>query len=267
MPLILIPREHGSWGMLLFPFISAAILTHTWSWDFLPATVAVLAVFLLREPLVVLFRQHYVWTSPRPEATSARTSIAILATALAAAGLWLLSSLPLLWLLGLGAAAALLTVVYVYGTIQNLQRSPLLQILGAAGLTASAVIAYLAGGRAPDTALVLLLAAHVVHNAGSVLVVHARLEATRALRRQEPGRPKTTAALLWLIGHACTAAIFALLGRHLLALALLIPLAIHAADLARLTSTTFLRVPLRRVGFRELGLSTVFSVLVLVALW
>ena len=40
------PPEHGSWGMLLFPFISAAVLTKTWTWDFVIAALAVLAVFL-----------------------------------------------------------------------------------------------------------------------------------------------------------------------------------------------------------------------------
>ena len=66
-PRLCLPPEHGSWGMLLFPFVSAAILTKTWTWDFVLAALAMLAVFLLREPLTVLLRQKFVWKRRRPE--------------------------------------------------------------------------------------------------------------------------------------------------------------------------------------------------------
>lgn len=266
-PLLLIPREHGSWGMLLFPFVSAAILTRNWTWTFIPATLCVLGVFLLREPLVILARQRYVWVNRHPETEDARRSLLTLGIVLGGAGFWLLLAVPLGWLLALGAAAVLLAVIYIYGAIHNLQRSPLLQIVGAAGLTISGVLAYLAGNRLPDESLALLLSAHLIHNAGGVLVVHARIEAARAHRGRQKQETKATAAVIWMIVHALAAGTLAWRGQPALGAALAIPWAVHALDLARLRNPTFLQVPLRRVGFRELALSTAFAIAVLVALW
>jgi hypothetical protein len=265
-PWLLFPREHGSWGMLLFPLVSALILTRTWSWDFVPAVGAALAVFLIREPLVVVARQRYVWKDKRPETAAAHRSLAAFGALAALSGAWLMALAPLGWLIALGLVAAGLTAAYIYGALHNLQRSPLLQIAGAVGLTASALLPYLALGRLPDERLLLLMAAQVIHGAGSVLVIHARLEAARALKTGAMPHTRHVAAASWLVLHAIVAAALALTGRPWLGLILAIPLAVHAVDLARLKDPQFLRTPLRRVGFRELGISTVFSILVVAVL-
>ena len=87
--------------------------------------------------------------------------------------------LPLVWLVGLAAAAFVLTGTSIYVAFRNWQRSALMQIIGAAGLSGSAVLAYLAGGLAPDRTLFLLWIVYVVHGTGSVLTVHARIETRR----------------------------------------------------------------------------------------
>ena len=58
------PREHGAWELLLQPFVAAAILAGFWHWLLLPTLALVLLGFLLKEPLVVLARQRWVWRSP-----------------------------------------------------------------------------------------------------------------------------------------------------------------------------------------------------------
>jgi hypothetical protein len=186
---------------------------------------------------------------------------------LAASGLSLAAVVTLPWLIGLGLAAAALTGIAIYGALNNLQRSPLLQIAGAVGLAGSALLPYLSAGLLPDRTIGLLVAAHIVHSGGSVLVVHARIEAARALKTNTAVPTRPTAAVVWLVLHALAAAVLLVEGAPLLGLILAIPLGVHAADLARLNNTRFLRTPLRRVGFRELGLSAVFSVLVVVALF
>jgi hypothetical protein len=252
--------------MLLFPLVSAVVLTRVWTWNFVPAVVAALAVFLLREPLVVAARQRYLWKETRPETAVAGRSLLVFGALLAVSGLWLAAVAPLNWLLALGLAAAALTVLYLYGALHNLQRSPLLQIAGAIGLTSSALLPYLAASHPPDRTLLLLVAAHVVHSAGSVLVVHARLEAARAMKANAPASGRHLAAALWLGVHLLVTLALLLTGPSGLALALAIPLALHAADLARLRNPEFLRTPLRKVGFRELALSSLFSVLVVAVL-
>jgi hypothetical protein len=265
-PFLLLPREHGSWGMLLFPLVSAVVVAGRWRWSLLAAAGAALAMFLLREPLLVMVRQRYVWRDVKPETAAARRSLLVFGAILAASGAWLAANAPLAWLVGLGLAAAALTAAAIYGALHNLQRSPLLQIAGAVGLTAAAFLPYLAVGRFPDEALALLMSAHVIHGAGSVLVVHARLEAGRALKTGSDVHARHVAAAFWLVLHATAAAALAFTGRPWLGVILAIPLAMHAADLARLKDPGFLRTPLRRVGFRELGLSAVFSALVVAAL-
>jgi hypothetical protein len=265
-PFLLFPREHGSWGMLLFPLVSAMILSGRWRWHLVAAAAAALAVFLLREPLLVMARQRYIWQDVRPETAAAWRSLLVFGALLAASGAWLLALAPLAWLAALGLVAAALTAVSIYAALHNLQRSPLLQIAGSIGLTASALLPYLAAGRVPDEALFLLMGAHMIHGAGSVLVVHARLEAARALRTGSAVQGRHVAAASWLVFHALAAVVVGLAARPWLAVILAVPLAVHAADLARLKEAAFLRTPLRRVGFRELGLSTVFSMLVVAVL-
>ncbi len=265
----LIPREHGAWAMLLLPFGSATILARAWTPTLLAALAAVLAVFVLRESLVVLLRQRYVWRHPRPEAAAARRSFEIAGPTLALAGLWLLLRVPWNWLLPLGVAALLLTGVYAYGALENRRRSAALHVGGAIGLSSSALLAYLAAGQEPDKVILLLWTVHVVHNAGSVLVVHARLEALIASKTAgwRHARRRRGVALAWQLVQAALAAALGAAGRPLLAAALLLPLAFHAVDLFRLRHPNSLRTPLKRVGLRELALSSAFSMLALAALW
>ena len=263
--LILLPREHGSWGMLLLPFLSAMLLTRSVSVAFVPAILAALALFLAREPILVLARQRFVWLQSRPETELARRTLLIALSTLLFSGLWLMPLLPLVWLVGLGAAAFVLTGTSVYVAFRNWQRSALMQIIGAAGLSGSAVLAYLAGGLAPDRTLFLSWIMHVVHGTGSVLTVHARIEARRGHGKNAGKHIK--AAVTWQVAQAIFAAVLLAFGEVLLAVALAAPLCLHSLDLARLTTPVFRKTPLKKVGFRELGVSMSFSVLVLVALW
>ncbi len=263
--LILLPREHGSWGMLLLPFLSATLLTRSVSFAFVPAILAAVALFLVREPLLVLARQRFVWRQARPETGVARRTLLIAFSALLFSGLWLMSLVPLAWLVGLAAGAFVLTGTSVYVAFRNWQRSALMQIIGAAGLSGSAVLAYLAGGLAPDRTLFLLWIVYVVHGTGSVLTVHARIETRR--RPGENAGKHIKAAVAWQIAQAAFAAALLASSEVLLAVALAVPLSLHSLDLARLARPAFRKTPLKKVGFGELGVSMSFSVLVLVALW
>ena len=258
---MLFPREHGAWAMLLMPFVSAAILARNWTWETLPALLAALAVFVLREPLVVLLRQRYVWTQPHPEAAAARRTLWVAGLALVFAGGWLMVRLPAVWVLTLGGLAAGLAAVSVYGSLRNRQRSVPLQVFAAIGLSSSALLVYLAAGCTPDTAVLLLWTAHVVESAGSLLVVHARLEA------RHRGGAKKALAVAGQLGQAAVVVAFWVAGKPLLAAALALPLAVHTADLARLGHPSSLHLPLQQVGVRELALGLTFSVLTLAALW
>ncbi len=253
--------------MLLFPFVSAAILAKAWSWLLLPASVAVMAAFLAREPLTVLARQRWVWTQERPEAAAARWTLWRVAPVLAAAGLALLGRVPLPWLAALGALGATLTAVAIYAALHKLQRSTLLQLAGAFGLTSAGALAWLACGRTPDWTLGMLVLIHTVHATAGVLVVHARLEALQNRKAAQPKSQARSTAWVWQAVQAAVTVWLAAEGERGLAAALALPLVLHAAALMRLGTESSLNTPLRRVGFQALSLSAVMSVIVVVALW
>ena len=260
------PREHGAWGMLLFPFISATVLTGAWSWNFIPASFAALAVFLIREPLAVLARQEYVWTNEHPEAGVARRSARMLSIVLLLSGIWLLRTLPLGWMAVLVLAAGAMTAAYVFAAVRNRQRSVLLQIIGAAALCGSAFLGYLAGARLPDETLLLLWSVHVLTNTGSVLTVHCLLDARRARKSGNTDSRRRNAAVAWHFLQLAVAALLLFTGRPWLGAMLLLPWIVHVADLARLDKSPYFHRPLRTLGFRELGISLCFSGAVIVAL-
>lgn len=268
---LLLPREHGSWAMLLFPFVSAMVLTRAWDWALIPAAVAVLAAFLAREPLLALCRQRWLWTEPRPEAITARRTLWMITPVLATTGVWLLAVAPLVWIVALAAAATLLTTVYIYAALHNRQRSIYLQLAGSMGLSASCFMPYLALGRQPDAGLLLLWLAYIVHGTGSVLVVHSEIEARwerkAAAAVHPPAHARKRAALLWQIVHGVVAGVLLLASEPELAFILLASLSMHTLVLLRRQQPAALATPLRAIGFRELGISTVFSALLLISLW
>ncbi|HYM12575.1 MAG TPA: YwiC-like family protein [Bryobacterales bacterium] len=262
---LLLPREHGAWAMLLLPFFSALILARQLRWEAAPAFVMAAGAFAVREPLVALGRQKWVWRERRPESEQALRSLGWYGAAIAVSGAALLWRLPFVPLAALGAAAALLTALAVHQSVRNRQRSVLLQLASAAGLTASCLLAWLAAQARWDARIWLLWGLQMAHSAAALVAVHARLEARIARRRGAvaPSIARPAAAAVFLL--AALAAVLAWGGRPGLALAAAFSAAVRAADLARLRFS--LETPLRRVGQRELALSCVFSVLALAGLW
>lgn len=253
--------------MVLLPFLSAWILARGGGWPVIAALAAVLATFLIREPVLVLLRQRYRWSQPRAETPAARRTLALLAPALALSGVILALSIPIRSLMVLGGLAAILMTLYLWGAMTNRQRSPWLQAAGAVGLSASAPLAYLASGRHIDQVALLLWAAHSVHGIASVLVIHARLDAIGAHRRGNPTVATPFACRIAQTGAALFAATLAISGFPLLGAAAAFPVLVHTLDLRRLSDPDFLKIKLQKVGFRELAISVLFSVASVAGLW
>ena len=256
---LMLPREHGAWAMLALPFVSALLLARRMTWEVVPAAAVVVGIFVIREPVVVLWR--------RAEAGQARRSLWWYLPGMAGCGIVLLWGLPAWPLLGMGAAAAALTATSVYLTVHNRQRSLVLQMASAAGLTASALVAWLATGAEWDSRIWWLWGLQMAHSAAALLAVHARLEAHIAARARSGEAHMKTRAVVAQGLLASAAAGCAAAGRVGVALPLALSAAVHAADLVRLQDPAFLRTPLRRIGQRELFLSLAFAALVVAGLW
>ncbi len=256
---LLVPKEHGAWAMLLIPFVSALVLARELTWEVAPAAVAVLGVFVVREPLVVL------WRGFGPTAAAWR-SLAWYGPAILLSGLVLLWRLPAAPLVALGGFAGVMLAASTCLVARNRRRSVLLQTLSAAGLNASALVAWLAVRPRIEPPVLWLWGLQFAHSFAALLAVHARLEAriaarTSAERAEARRRAGIAQALLFAAALALAAA-----GRWGLAAAVAFSGAVHAADLRRLRRPAFVQTPLTHVGVREVAISAAFSAMLLVGL-
>lgn len=264
---VLVPREHGAWAMLLLPFLSALVLARRLDWETVPASGAALLLFLVREPLVVLWRQAATWKDRRPETTAAWRSLICYAPAIAVAAALLFWRLPAGPLLALSLMAGVLLLSSTYLVVHNRRRSLALQVSSAAGLSASAVLAWLSVRPQVEEAVLWLWGLQFAHSTAAVLAVHARLEAriaVRASRDLDKARCRAVVAQALLLAGA---ALLGALGKWGLAAALALSGGVHSTDLWRLRNRRFVEIPLQRVGLRELAISTAVSALLLMGLW
>lgn len=268
---LLVPREHGAWGMMLQPFVAGAILAREWHWTVLPALAAVMGVFVLREPLLVLSRQKYIWREQKPESADARWSLLVECAALALCALLLLARVPWQVLGVLGAAVSALTGIAVYMALRNRQRSVALQSLSAFGLSVSAVIAgYAATGNWQGWMLPLIVL-HGLHSLSGIFAVHTRLDAMAAARNPEKlgaaavAMRRKTIALQGI--NLVVAAGLAMAGYVSFAIPVVLSVLMAASELFRLSRTDALKEPLKHVGWRSLALAITHTVVTIVVLW
>lgn len=247
------PREHGAWGLLLQPFLAGAVLAGQWTWLLLPALGAILLGFALREPLVILARQAFVWRDRNPLTPRAFCWLVCELAGLAVCFSLLAANVPTAILAAFAAVGAALTPLAVWVTIRNRQRSRLFQAASAASLGSTALFAVaVSTGTIPGWAWILW-AVLSLHGVAAILVVHARLERRIGLRSATP--PSSLARQhAYQFAQLPAAAALAFL-HPALALPPLFTVAVHVLELRRLTSIDVLGEPLNRVGLRTLAVA------------
>lgn len=257
------PREHGAWGLLLQPFLAAAVLAGHWTWLLFPALGLVLLGFLLREPLTVIARHRWVWRRDSPaQAPAMRWAVIEMAGVIVCFAM-LAHSTALLPLLGLAVVAGLMTAAAVWVTIRNQQRSILFQVVSAAGLGTTALLAALVStGGVPGWAWWLwgMLTAHAM---ASILVVHARLKARAALKGGGSTGTRNAAVAAQIVQAAGAVA----LADERLALPLVVSAVTNGIELWRLRTPLLLREALTRVGYRTLVVALVHMAVTIACLW
>lgn len=255
------PREHGAWAMFLLPFFAGLAAAGEARWEAVAGLAAVLGTFLLQEPALILLRQRYVWRERREASADAVFSLGWILPLWALAVGLLFWRLPWRPLLGLGVLAAALAGLRAVFSLSNRQRFVLLQLLEAAGLSSTALLAYLCAGRGFPPEAWLLWGVFSLHHSAALFVIRARLEAMTAARGRAAQRSFRITA--WCGQGAVLAAAIAALaaGRPALAAAFAVPFALHARDLLLLDHPAVLQTPLTRVGWREVAISTAFTAL------
>ena len=142
---LILPREHGAWGLLLVPMVTGAGVGFRESNHFVPALlllVAALALFWLRTPVENLLGTSAMRAQTAEERRAVASVIALL-TAVAALALGTLlwaGQNPLLWLIGAAAGSAFVG----QALLKKLGRRTRMisEMVGTVGLTASGPAAY-----------------------------------------------------------------------------------------------------------------------------
>ena len=208
---LLLPREHGAWGLLLVPMVTGAGVAFHQTVDIIPFAlllIAALSLFWLRTPLESLLGT----SAMRPQTAEERRAVAIVIAGLAALAALTLGALlgagqnPLLWLIGAAAGAAfggqaLLKLMWrqpPFGRLragsrlsrQSEARRPLSkqsahrlrmlsEIVGTIGLTASAPAAYyVITGKFGATAWILWIA-NLIFAGDQIHYVQLRIHTAR----------------------------------------------------------------------------------------
>jgi len=188
MRAMVVPREHGAWGLLLVPLFTGAavgIASDHRIWPVVLFAGAALTLFWLRTPV-----ESLLGTTPLKAQTAAeRKWVSMVALVLAAVSAGCLAGL--LWngrnrgLLLLGSVGALAFVIQALLKKLSRKTRTTAQLVGAIGLTCTAPAAYyVASGRLEMRALVLW-AANWIFAGDQIHFVQLRIHAARAATYRE----------------------------------------------------------------------------------
>lgn len=262
---LVVPREHGAWGMLLVPLASGAAVGLMRGGQ-APAlgffTAAALAVFCLRAPL-----ESWLGTSPLRAQSAAERRVA-LSFALVLSSFAALMFAGLFWdgrnhdLLPLGAIAAFAFAAQAFLKKLSRRLRMTAQVCGAIGLTAAAPAAYYVVTGSFDATAAALWLANWLFAGDQIHFVQLRIHAARA----QTIRERLRRGRVFLAGQTALAAalILAAALSFLPCLAWLAFLPVLARGLA-----WFIRpaqpLAVRRLGWSELAHSLAFGTLLIAA--
>jgi hypothetical protein len=180
---LIIPREHGAWGLLLIPLLTGAgtgIAASHQVWPLVLFTAVVLALFWLRTPFESLLGSSPMSARSQAERKAALLAcllLAIIALACLAALMWHGKHLGLLWF---GLIVALMFGIQV--GLKKLGRNMRLpaELVGALGLTCTAPAAYYVATGKLDFCAWGLWAANWMFAGNQIHFVHLRIHGARA---------------------------------------------------------------------------------------
>jgi hypothetical protein len=180
---MIVPREHGAWGMLLVPLVTGAVVAVRSGIDFAALAmflVAALSLFWLRTPVEAWLGTSAIKAqSPSERSTVAWASVVLAAvTAVAVATLFISGYSRGLLTIGAVSAVAFAAQAAVK-KMGRRGRMPA-QIIGAIGLTSSAAGAYYVATGKLDRIAVALWLANWMFAGDQVHFVQVRIHSSRA---------------------------------------------------------------------------------------
>lgn len=185
---LLVPREHGSWGLWLLPFITGAVvgaaqIHHDFVWAIFWLFLATSSAFLAYQPLEALLglSPYRVRSAPEKHIATGWVLLNFALAGLAAFALVRLDRGRILWFAALGIAC--FTIRLLLGQARHFRVAR--QILGALSLSSTAAAAYYVTTGTLDRTALLLWAANWLFATGQIEYVQLRVRTAAAQSRAE----------------------------------------------------------------------------------
>lgn len=175
----LLPKEHGSWAMLIVPLLLGAIIAPGWDWPVLILMVAAFGFFLVRFPLALLIK-----TRRRANANRAETWrwVYIYGGITALSGGWLVLAERLWFLALIGIFGIGLLLFHLWLVYRRQEMSVIGELSGIVGLALGAPMAYYTTSGQLDNTAILLWLISVLYFGGTVFYIKLKV-------RQQPRLP------------------------------------------------------------------------------
>lgn len=252
-----VPREHGAWGIVAIPFLTAVACAGSLSLPVILTALAVLGAFLARYPLELLLIPNSHVRAGRPDRGTLMRAASIFSVPTLILGIVLTVGwgLHLLWWLAL--AGVVLFALRVWWGRRGGGRSLTAELVGTAGLTLSALAGWIAATGTLDPAAFWIWELNGLFFGSGVLYVKSRILARRARHSHEADTSSFVVVFHALILAFVGAMIFARWLSPLIA----VPFLLAAVRAARGLRSAAEEGPfaLRRLGWSEVALSLVFA--------
>ena len=185
---LVVPREHGAWGILFIPLVTGATLGVASGGSLarlVPFCIAATALFWLRTPLESWMGSAAVRASTPGEVRLARRATLLLASVSTLAVIWLFWEGPNSGLVWIGLAAGAAFLMQAFWKVARPRARAAAQMVGSIGLTSTAPAAYYAATGHGGLPAMWLWAANLAFAGNQIQFVQLRIHAARAATRQE----------------------------------------------------------------------------------
>lgn len=253
----LLPREHGAWGIVLVPYVTAAVIAGNLSPAVGVGLLAVLSAFIARFPIELLGNPGLYRRAGCPPRDRVKKFAWGYAVTAAVSGAWLVAAWRLYLLLPLALLALLLFFLHLRWGREGEDRSWAAELLGTAGLTLSGLVGWVAATGSLNAAGWLVWWLNCLFFSAGVIYVKARIRHRLAVHR-----PELRAATRWMV--ACHGVMVVLVAAMLMARwispLVVVPFALAAARAGWGAVHGAKPFALRRLGWSEVALSVFFAV-------
>lgn len=260
---LLLPREHGAWGILLVPFFTAAAIAGAFDAAVALALGTVVLAFLARAPLEFLLAPSDKRGQPTTPGV-VRRSAWLFGGGTLAAGVALAVGWGLIaWLLPLAALAGALFALHVWRARQGAGRGWAAEFLGTAALTLSAPVAWVAATGGLDSTGWLVWLLNAAFFCAGLVYVKSRIRAVTAARL--PHSADQLAHLVWRFHLAVLLLVAAGALLDWVSPLVILPFGLAAGRAAWGVRRFGQRFAVRQLGWNEVAHSLVFAVLLVAA--